>query len=57
LCSYGWHQSLGIIMSVYVGFLYISNSIELYWNNVHRQTNMKRMAYTKWSAWAAQWST
>jgi hypothetical protein len=23
----------------------------------YRQTNMKRTAYTKWSAWTAQWST
>jgi hypothetical protein len=30
LCSYGWHESLGIIMSVCVGFLYISNSSVLF---------------------------
>jgi hypothetical protein len=26
LCSHGWQESWGIMMSVWVGFLYISNS-------------------------------
>jgi hypothetical protein len=26
LCSYGWHELLGIMISVCVGFLYIENS-------------------------------
>jgi hypothetical protein len=26
LCSYGWHELFGIIMSVWIGFQYISNS-------------------------------
>jgi hypothetical protein len=26
LCSYGWHESVGIVVFVCVGFLYIANS-------------------------------